>query len=204
MKKSGFTLVELSVTVLIISIISLVLIIVFRSNLNTVKFGQKHMDFNQKVFLAMRRIFYDIKQINPVLSPSNTYGYVIKGEQKGEPKPKIIYIRNFKNRAGSELEFVLAKENDVEEIFTVKYYLKLDKLKNYNLIRYTRNLKAEEKEEVILENVPFFEVQNDEYDVKQIFVKYKAKDTKNNLSRDVDFAVRLESDFVYVDKQDNL
>ena len=62
MKKSGFTLVELAVSMLIIACISTVLIIVLRSNLTTMKFGQKNMDFNQKVLLAIRRIFYDIKQ----------------------------------------------------------------------------------------------------------------------------------------------
>ncbi|MBR4570735.1 MAG: prepilin-type N-terminal cleavage/methylation domain-containing protein, partial [Candidatus Riflebacteria bacterium] len=61
MKKSGFSLVELAVSVLIIACISTVLIIVLRSNLTSMKFGQKHMDFNQKVMLAIRRVFYDIK-----------------------------------------------------------------------------------------------------------------------------------------------
>ena len=40
-RKSGFTLVELMVVVLIISIISVVLVMVLRGNLNTLKYGQK-------------------------------------------------------------------------------------------------------------------------------------------------------------------
>lgn len=199
MKKSGFTLVELSVSVLIISIISIVLIMVFRSNLNTVKFGQKHMDFNQKVLLAMRRIFYDLKSINPVLYKSETYGYAIKDEKSGEPKPKMIFIKKFASPdKNDELEFALDNGKDVEETYNVLYTIN-----NNNLIKRTRNLKLEEKEEIVLENVSLFRVENDSQDVKQIYIRFIADDKKTGLKRDVDFAVRLESDFVYVDKQDN-
>ena len=119
MKKSGFTLVELAVSVLIIACISTVLIIVLRSNLTTMKFGQKHMDFNQKVMLAIRRVFYDIKRINPILIRSNKYGYALKNEQSGEPKPRKIFIR--KSQAPvlgkDELEFVIDSNLDVSDIY---------------------------------------------------------------------------------------
>jgi prepilin-type N-terminal cleavage/methylation domain-containing protein len=197
MKKSGFTLVELTISTLIITIIATILVIVLRSNLNTFKFGQKHMDFNQRVLLAMRRIFYDLKRINPVLVKSVKYGYSLKGENIGEPKPRKIFIRKSKepNLGKDELEFVIDSNNNIEELYNIKYYLKGKSLK-----REVRNMDSKTKVETILDNVTSFYVDNNERDIKQVYVKFVANDIKENLKRDVDFAVRLETDFVYVDK----
>jgi type II secretory pathway component PulJ len=199
MKKSGFSLVELAVSVLIIACISTVLIIVLRSNLTTMKFGQKHMDFNQKVLLAIRRIFYDIKRINPVLVVNTHYGYAIKNEQSGEPKPRKIFIR--KSQAPDvnkdELEFVIDSNLDITDIYNIMYYLKNNKLQ-----RDVRNNAGQTTTETVLENVTAFAVDNDPTDIKQIFVKLSVNDPVNKMKRDVDFAVRLETDFVYVDKRD--
>ncbi len=227
MKKFGFTLVEISVTALIISIISLTLVVVLRGNLNTVKVGQKNMDLNQKALLAMKRIFYDLKKINPILINSETYGYIIKGENSGEPKPRKIIIRNTlrksiedyeqsgkKNYPRDELEFVLDSDQDVEDIYAITYFLKND-----TLIREVRDKNNKKSYEKVLEDAVSFEVYNDSIDVKQIYIKFstkeedkdkdkdknkdknKDKDKKIKIARTVDFAVRLETDFVYVDKQ---
>ncbi len=197
-KKSGFTLVELSVTVFIIACISVVLMIVLRSNLTTMKFGQKHMDFNQKVLLAIRRVFYDIKRINPILKKSLSYGYALKNEHQGEPKPRIIFIRKSQDRKGKdELEFVIDSNLDVEDIYNIKYYLEDNVLK-----RNVRDNAGQEKVETVLENTTSFSVDKDDADIKQIYVKLCVNDPKSGIKRDVDFAVRLETDFVYVDKRD--
>ena len=199
MKKSGFSLVELAVSVLIIACISTVLIIVLRSNLTSMKFGQKHMDFNQKVMLAIRRVFYDIKRINPILKRSNKYGYALKNEESGDPKPRKIFIR--KSQAPGigkdELEFVIDSNLDVSDIYNIFYYLDKNKLQ-----REVRNNAGHTTTETVLENVASFTVDNDPMDIKQIFVKLSVNDPEKKLRRDVDFAVRLETDFVYVDKRD--
>ena len=199
MKKSGFSLVELAVSVLIIACIATVLIIVLRSNLTTMKFGQKHMDFNQKVMLAIRRIFYDIKRINPILKRSEKYGYALKNEQEGEPKPRKIFIRKSQapNLARDELEFVIDSNLDVSDIYNIMYYLDKNTLK-----RDIRNNAGVTTTDTILENVASFSVDNDSTDIKQIYLKLSVKDPENKMKRDVDFAVRLETDFVYVDKRD--
>ncbi len=199
MKKSGFSLVELAVSVLIIACISTVLIIVLRSNLTSMKFGQKHMDFNQKVMLAIRRVFYDIKRINPILKRSTRYGYEIKNEQSGEPKPRKIFIRKSQAPAlgKDELEFVIDSNLDVSDIYNIFYYLDNNKLQ-----REVRNNAGHTTTDTVLENVASFTVDNDPTDIKQIFVKLSVKDPEKKLKRDVDFAVRLETDFVYVDKRD--
>ena len=199
MKKSGFTLVELAVSVLIIACIATVLIIVLRSNLTTMKFGQKHMDFNQKVMLAIRRVFYDIKRINPILVRSNSYGYALKNEQSGEPKPRKIFVRKSQapNLGKDELEFVIDSNLDVSDIYNIFYYLDKNKLQ-----REVRNNAGHTTTETVLENVTSFTVDNDPTDIKQIFVKLSVNYHEKKLKRDVDFAVRLETDFVYVDKRD--
>ena len=199
MKKSGFSLVELAVSVLIIACISTVLIIVLRSNLTTMKFGQKHMDFNQKVLLAIRRVFYDIKRINPILIRNNSYGYALKNEQSGEPKPRKIWVRKSKEPVlgKDELEFVIDSNLDVSDIYNIFYYLDKNKLQ-----REVRNNAGQTTTETVLENVASFTVDNDPTDIKQIFVKLSVKDPEKKLKRDVDFAVRLETDFVYVDVRD--
>ena len=199
MKKSGFTLVELAVSMLIISLIATTLIIVLRGNLNTLKTGQRHMDFNQRVLLAMRRVFYDLKHVNPVLVKSETSGYALKGEHIGEPKPRKVFIRKskepFLNK--DELEFVIDSNKDIDDIYNIKYYLD----DGGNLVREVRDITAHTKIEKVLENVASFSVDNDQLDIKQIYVTFFAKDSAGTISREVDFAVRLESDFVYVDKQ---
>ncbi len=199
MKKSGFTLVELAVTVLIVSIISVVLVMVLRGNLNTLKHGQKHMDFNQKLLLGVRRIFYDIKRINPILHESEKYGYKLKNEETGEPKPRIIWIRKSKNPKGrDELEFVIDSNLDVEDIYNIFYHL----TEEHRLLREVRDNSGKTTVETVLENITSFTVDNSALDVKQIYVKIFADDKEKGLKRNIEFAVRLETDFVYVHKQD--
>ncbi len=198
MKKSGFTLVELSISLLIIGIISVILIVVLRSNLNTFSFGQKHMDFNQKILLAVRRVFYDLKRINPVLIKSDTYGYSLKGENLGEPKPRRVFIRKAKEpNASDELEFVIDSNRDIDDIYNIKYFLK-----DNGLQREVRDMSAKTTVETILDKVASFKVDNDEEDIKQVYVTIVANDTEKGLKRAVDFAVRIETDFIYVDKSD--
>ena len=199
MKKSGFTLVELTVTVLIISIISVALIMVLRGNLNTLKHGQKHMDFNQKLLLGVRRIFYDIKRINPILHESELFGYALKNELAGEPHPRIIWIRKSQNpKDRDELEFVIDSKLDVEDIYNIFYHLTPEN----RLLREVRDNSGKTTVETVLENVASFTVDNREMDVKQIYVKLFANDKEKGMQRNIEFAVRLETDFVYVDKQD--
>lgn len=200
MKKSGFTLIEISVSALIVSIIATVLIVVLRGNLNTLKFGQKHMDFDRKILLTIRRMFYDLKHINPILSKSEKYGYTLKGENIGEPKPRKVFIRKSKDlkEKQDELEFVIDSNLDVDDIYNIKYYV----TKDHRLMRETRDKSAKTTADMVIENVDSFLVTKDEKDIKQIYIKFMVSDAKKALKRDIDFAVRLESDFVYVDEQE--
>lgn len=194
-QKSGLTLVELSIGVLIISCISIVLIIVLRSNLNTMSFGQKHMNFNQKIALATRKMFYDLKGINPILVKSLNYGYALSGESKGTALPRIVTVNEYHDKTYS-VEFSYNEEPGDELPFRVRYYFKDNKI-----FRYERNPSGKEKTEVVLENVKEFVVGTDETDIKQIYVSFVASDPTNGVKPEkIDFAVRLETDFVCVKK----
>ena len=87
-----------------------------------------------------------------------------------------------------------AKTEALDNIF---YYLDKNKLQ-----REVRNNAGQTTTETVLEHVASFTVDNDPTDIKQIFVKLSVKDPEKKLKRDVDFAVRLETDFVYVDVRD--
>lgn len=198
-KKSGFTLVELAIAVLIISCISVVLIIVLRSNLNTMNFGQKHMNFNQKIALATRRMFYDLKAINPMVSEDGLYGYSVKGENIGEAKPRMVLINKYSD-GQYEIEFTRQENFDPLSLYRIKYFIK-----DGNLIREERDPFAKVKTEVIMEKVTFFEADNDPTDIKQIYVAFVASDPENKIKPEkIDFAVRLETDFVCVKKFEDI
>lgn len=193
--KAGFTLVELSIAVLIISCISMVLIIVLRSNLNTMSFGQKHMNFNHRIAMATRKIFYELKGINPILERTETHGYALKGETKGFPIPRLVTINEYNDKT-SDIEFSINQEPGDGEPYRIRYYLEKNKL-----LRYERNPVAKEKIDVIMDNVSNLEFSTDEEDIKQIYVSFTASDPENNVKpKVIDFAVRLETDFVCVKK----
>ena len=118
-RKSGFTLVELSISVLIISSIIMVLLMILRSNLNTFKWGQAHVSFEQKKLLAARQIFYDIKSINPILS-SDRMGVKLKGESMEEFGVNLVTIDK-KNENFNTLRFIQASFEDLEKRDVVYY-----------------------------------------------------------------------------------
>ena len=70
-KNKGFTLVEVLTSALIVGLLATVLLVVLRSNLTTMSWGQKHMDFNYKIQYFMKQFYTDIKKINPMFTCIN-------------------------------------------------------------------------------------------------------------------------------------
>lgn len=191
-RKSGFTLVELSISVLIISSIIMVLLMILRSNLNTFKWGQAHVSFEQKKLLAARQIFYDIKSINPILS-SDRMGVKLKGESMEEFGVNLVTIDK-KNENFNTLRFIQASFEDLEKRDVVYYFVKEN-----NLYREITDKNGKGSGKVILENVVSLVFDEDSNDHKQIHVKFMVGDPKNNLKPEpVDFVIRLETDLVHV------
>ena len=165
---------------------------ILRSNLNTFKWGQAHVSFEQKKLLAARQIFYDIKSINPILS-SDRMGVKLKGESMEEFGVNLVTIDK-KNENFNTLRFIQASFEDLEKRDVVYYFVKEN-----NLYREITDKNGKGSGKVILENVVSLVFDEDSNDHKQIHVKFMVGDPKNNLKPEpVDFVIRLETDLVHV------
>jgi prepilin-type N-terminal cleavage/methylation domain-containing protein len=195
--KKGFTLIELSISVLIIALIILVLIMVFRSNLATFKWGQQHMEFNQKIQLVMKQIFTDFKQINPILSQDEDGHIFLQGEKIGDLFPNLVTIfdkdKNPEN-GGEEVAFFLTSFTSINQRDHVKYFIDKDEL-----IRQKTDHDGNVKRSVIAEKASELFFAEDPGDIRQIKIKVTLADPKKpERSEKIDFAVRLETDLVCV------
>ncbi len=190
----GFTLVELSVSALVIALIALTLIMVFRSNLATFAWGQKHMEFNQRIQLVMKQIFTDFKQINPILRQDEDGHLYLQGEKIGDLFPNLVTIydkdKNPDN-GGEEVVFFLTSINDLVRRDRVRYFLEKGEL-----FRETQDYNGNSKRKAIAENVADLQFVGDSGDIRQIHVKFNI--SGENRVENVDFAVRLETDLVCV------
>lgn len=200
-RKSGFTLVELSVSVLIISCILMILIYMLRSNLSSFNWGQKHMSFNHKKLMAARQIFYDLKSINPSLHLNKFDEVVIRGEEIEEFNPTIVTItkkdKDHADSDGDQIDFFHAVYGQADTKEQITYVLKT---KEKRLARIVTDRSGRGTVKYILDNVSAFELNTDEIDRKQLYVSFSVSDPENGVkeAETVTFAVRLETDMVYV------
>ncbi|NLF97400.1 MAG: hypothetical protein GX569_11720 [Candidatus Riflebacteria bacterium] len=187
----------MSISVLIIALIILVLIMVFRSNLATFKWGQQHMEFNQKIQLVMKQIFTDFKQINPILSQDEDGHIFLQGEKIGDLFPNLVTIfdkdKNPEN-GGEEVAFFLTSFTSINQRDHVKYFIDKDEL-----IRQKTDHDGNVKRSVIAEKASELFFAEDPGDIRQIKIKVTLADPKKpERSEKIDFAVRLETDLVCV------
>lgn len=193
----GFTLVELSVSVLVVSLIILVLIVVFRSNLATFKWGQQHMEFNQKIQLVMKQMFTDFKQINPILRQDEDGHIFLQGEKIGDLFPNLVTIYDKDkdpDNGGEEVSFFLTTFSDMNQRDHIRYFI--DKSE---LIRQKTDHDGNVKRFVIAEKASELHFFGDSGDIRQIKIKLTLTDPKKpDHAEKLDFAVRLETDLVCV------
>jgi prepilin-type N-terminal cleavage/methylation domain-containing protein len=194
---AGFTLIEMSVSVLIIALIVLTLIMVFRSNLSTFAWGQRHMEFNQRIQLVMKQIFTDFKQINPILKQDQDGNLYLQGEKIGDLFPNLVTIYDKDKKpenGGEEVVFFLTSIEDLNQRDRVRYFLEKGEL-----IRETLDYNGNTKRKVIAEKASGLQFTGDIGDIRQIHVKFLLEDPKKaGHVEDIDFAVRLETDLVCV------
>ena len=193
----GFTLIEMSVSALIISLIVLTLIMVFRSNLNTFAWGQRHMEFNQRIQLVMKQIFTDFKQINPILKQDEDGHLYLQGEKIGDLYPNLVTIydkdKNPDN-GGEEVVFFLTSMTELNRRDRVRYFLEKGEL-----IRETQDYDGNSKRKTIAEKATGLQFNGDTGDIRQMHVKFVLEDPKKpGHVESIDFAVRLETDLVCV------
>lgn len=197
--KKGFTLIELSISSLIIGLIILVLILVFRSNLATFKWGQQHMEFNQKIQLVMKQIFTDFKRINPILGQDEQGHIYLQGEKIGDLFPNLVTIFDKDKQpenGGEEVAFFLTSFANTEQRDHIRYFI--DKNKN-ELIRQKTDYNGNVKRSVIAEKASDLYFAEDPGDIRQIKINLVMTDPKNTgRTEKIDFAVRLETDLVCV------
>jgi prepilin-type N-terminal cleavage/methylation domain-containing protein len=193
-RRKGFTLVELSISALIIALIALTLIMVFRSNLATFAWGQKHMEFNQRIQLVMKQIFTDFKQINPILKQDEDGHLYLQGEKIGDLFPNLVTIydkdKNPDN-GGEEVVFFLTSMNDLNRRDRVRYFLEKGEL-----FRETQDYNGNSKRKAVAENVSDLQFIGDSGDIRQIHIRFNI--SGESRTETVDFAVRLETDLVCV------
>lgn len=195
--KKGFTLIELSISALIVALISLVLIMVFRSNLNTWKWGQKHMEFNQQVQLVMKQIFSDLKLVNPVLKLDGDGHLMFQGEKINDLFPNLVTIYDKDKKpenGGEEIVFFQTSFTNLERKDRIHYYLEKGKL-----MREIQDYDGNPKKKVVAEKAKDLFFKADPGDIRQVLIKVTLIDPKNEkMQETLDFAVRLETDLVCV------
>ncbi len=196
-RRAGFTLIEMSVSSLIIALIVLVLIMVFRSNLNTFAWGQRHMEFNQRIQLVMKQLFTDFKSINPILKQDDDGHLYLQGEKIGDLFPNLVTIYDKDKKpenGGEEVVFFLTSMNDLNMRDRVRYYLEKGEL-----IREVQDYNGNTKRKVIAEKAADLQFYGDNGDIRQMHVKFILEDPKKPGNvENVDFAVRLETDLLCV------
>lgn len=199
--KRGFTLVELSISAIIISLIGLVLVVVFRSNLSTWKWGQEHMEFNQKFQLAMKQVFTDIKRINPVVLTDTRGNLWFKGERIGDLYPNVIEVVDTDNEpsnGGEELVFQHTTYAKPGEMTRIRLFLE-----NESLMRETTDQNGTRARAVVTNKVTNLHFMRNTGDINEVSVTMRiADDMNSNLAEDLVFAVRLDTDLVCVKSRD--
>jgi prepilin-type N-terminal cleavage/methylation domain-containing protein len=198
-KNTGFTLIELSISSLIVALIAIVLIMVFRSNLTAWQWGQKHMEFNQKVQLVMKQIFTDLKMVNPVLKMDTAGHLLFQGEKINDLFPNLVTIYDKDKEpenGGEEMVFFLTSLQDLDRKDRIRYYIDEDKKE---LIREKQDYDGKKSRKVVAPRASDLYFSADPGDIRQVMVKVKIIDEKNpETSEELDFAVRLETDLVCV------
>ena len=193
----GFTLVELSISSLVIALVVLVLIMVFRSNLATFAWGQKHMEFNQKIQLVMKQIFTDLKQINPILKQDEDGHIYLQGEKIGDLFPNLVTIYDKDKdsaNGGEEVVFFLTSISDINRRDRIRYFLEKGEL-----IREVQDYNGTTRRKAIAEQAAGLQFAPDTGDIRQILVSLTMTDPKSpGRVETLDFAVRLETDLVCV------
>jgi type II secretory pathway component PulJ len=197
MRRNGFTLVELAISAVIILIIGLVLVVVFRFNITSWKWGQKHMEFQQKVQLAMKQIFTDIKRVNPIVSGDERGNLWYQGEKIGDLVPNLVRIydkdKNPEN-GGEEIVFYHTTFKDLAQKTHVRLFLE-----NGSLFRETTDPNGTKKRMVISNKASELHFVPNPADICEVGVRLMITDDLNpELKEDLNFAVHLDTDLVCV------
>lgn len=199
--RRGFTLIELTISAVIVSLIGLVLVAVFRSNLASWKWGQEHMEFNQKIQLAMKQVFTDIKRINPVVQTDTQGNLWFKGERIGDLFPNVIEVVDTDSESengGEELIFQHTTYKKPGEKTQIRLFLEQGAL-----MRETTDQNGSRSRVVVTDRISNLHFMRNPADISEISVTMRITDDMNpKLVEDLIFAVHLDTDLVCVKSRD--
>ncbi|MFZ2957301.1 MAG: type II secretion system protein [Candidatus Ozemobacteraceae bacterium] len=208
-RKGGFTLIEVVITTLIVSLIGLILILVFRGNLASMRWGQKHIEFNQKIQLAMKQIFTDIKRINPIIVTDEQENLWFQGEKIGDLFPNLVEIIDIDldpMNGGEQLKMVHTSYQRPGERVFVRLFLEgegseagREDVATGSLMREVTDLNGSKKRSVVSNKVSHLHFVANAEDIREIRVSMTITDDRNpEMKEDLAFAVSLDTDLVCV------
>jgi hypothetical protein len=191
--RAAFTAAEILVVTFVASLLIMVLFSVSRSNLNTMSWGQKHMDFNYKIQYMMKQFYTDVKRVNPAISFGKYGDLYLSGERTGEVFPQIVKIERKADNSGEKIHLPLTTIYDDTKMRMITYdYDKKTKV----LIRKDTDTK---QAEVLAYNVHDLTFSKSDDDPKSIKLTCRIEDDKRaGVFEDIDFTVRLESELVSI------
>ncbi len=193
--KSGFTLPEILVVALIASLLSLVLFTVFRSNLTTMAWGQKHMDFNYKIQYMMKQFYTDVKTVNPAISFGKYGDLYISGERTGEFFPQHVIIERKPSEGTEKIFLPISSIYSDGNAYTISYeYSKKHSTLHRKITGPGRNTQR-----ILAYNVKDLVFSKSEEDPMSVKLVCRIGDDKREeVFEDIDFTVRLESELVAI------
>jgi hypothetical protein len=191
--RAAFTIAEMVVVTFVASLLILVLFTVSRSNLDTIAWGQKHMDFNYKIQYLMKQFYTDVKRVNPAVSFGKYGDLFISGERTGEIFPQMVIIERKKDASGEKIylpQSTIYGGGEVHEI-TYDYDKKARVLQR--LDSKTR------KCEIIAHNLHDLSFEKSNDDPRSIKLTCRIEDDKRaGVFEDIDFTVRLETELITI------
>ncbi|NLI77926.1 MAG: hypothetical protein GX442_15990 [Candidatus Riflebacteria bacterium] len=195
--RTGFTLVELAVSAVIAALIGLMVVLVYRSNLTSWRWGQKHMEFNQKVQLAMKQVFTDIKRVNPIVQEDARGNLWFQGEKIGDLFPNLVRLldtdKDLEN-GGEEIVFYHTVFNKLEQKTHVRLFLE-----EGALMRETTDPNGTKKRLVVSNRVENLHFTTNPADIYEVGVQMTILDDKDpKIREDLNFAVHLDTDLICV------
>ncbi len=195
--RKGFTLIELSISAIIVALMAFVIIFVYRSNLISWKWGTKHIDFNQKIQLTSKQIFSDIKKINPIVFKDSADNFWFQGERIGDLFPNLVQIidrdKNPDN-GGEELVFYHTSFLGLEEENFIRIFLEKDEL-----VRESTDRNGVKKRKVVAEKISNLHFLANPRDIFEVVTKMTIEDDQTSgLKEELNFAVHLDTDLVCV------
>ena len=205
--KFGFTLVEITISTAIVSLLALIMMYVFRNNLTTMKWGQKHMDLQYKTQVLIKQFYNDIKKINPY-SVAGIRDVYLELETKNTYHPALVKIVGKVNRdyypieqtefteEGYRGKALFFRHRSLRHSDVTKFvYWYADEVKRlYRTFSFNDQPAIDQLIAANVLEVYFYQLEDDEHAVRMTCKIQDDKDPKH--IEDIDITVRFENDMI--------